>query len=85
MLKFVYLAIVAFVLVLITVNMFRKKNTKPFEYRKKPLLAEIEEKSRPLSQKELEAKAQREADKVFHRLEIARFNQELAEKRMSGG
>ena len=26
MLKFVYLAIVAFVLVLITVNMFRKKN-----------------------------------------------------------
>ena len=27
MLKFVYLAIVAFVLVLITVNMFRKKNS----------------------------------------------------------
>jgi len=66
-------------------NAFRKKNTKPIEYRKRPILKEADEKNRPFSQKELEEKAQREADRVFHRLEIARFNQELAEKRMSGG
>ena len=66
-------------------NAFRKKNTKPLEYRKQPILKEIEEKNRPLSQKEIEEKAQRDADRLFHRLEIARFNAELAEKRMSGG
>ena len=66
-------------------NTFRKKNTKPIEYRKQPILKEVDDKNKPLSQRELEEKAQREADRVFHRLEIARFNQELAEKRMSGG
>lgn len=62
-------------------NAFRKKNEKPIEYRKQPILYE----DRPLTKRELEEKAQREADKVFHRLEIARFNQELAEMRNSGG
>ena len=66
-------------------NAFRKKNSKPIEYRKQPILREIYEKSKPLSQKEIDEKAQREADRVFHRLEIARFNQEVAENRMSGG
>ena len=66
-------------------NAFRKKNTKPIEYRKQPILKEIYEKNRPISQKELEEKAQREADRLYHRLEIARFNQELAEKRLRGG
>ena len=62
-------------------NAFRKKNEKPIEYRKQPLLTE----NRPLSKKELEEKAQREADKVFHKLEIARFNEELARMRNGGG
>ena len=66
-------------------NAFRKKNTKPAEYRKKPIFAELYEKNKPMSQKEIEEKAQRDADRLFHRLEIARFNAELAEKRMSGG
>lgn len=65
-------------------NAFRKKNTKPIEYRKKPILAEVEEANRPLSQKELEEKAQREADRIFHRLEIARFNEELANMTAAG-
>lgn len=56
-------------------NAFRKKNTKPIEYMKKPILKE----EKQLSKRELEEKAQREADKVFHRLEIARFNQLLAD------
>jgi len=66
-------------------NAFRKKNTKPLEYRKQPILKELYEKNKPLTQKEIEEKARRDADRLFHRLEIARFNQELAEKRMSGG
>jgi len=66
-------------------NAFRKKNTKPLEYRKQPILREADEKNRPLSPKEAEEKAKRDADRLFHRLEIARFNAELAEKRMSGG
>lgn len=66
-------------------NAFRKKNTKPIEYRKQPILKEVYEKNRPLSQKELDAKMQREADRVFHRLEIARFNEELARMRNGGG
>ena len=61
-------------------NAFRKKNAEPIKYRDKPILKEVYDKMRPLTQKELEAKAQREADRVFHRLEIARFNAELAEK-----
>ena len=61
-------------------NAFRKKNAEPIKYRDKPLLKEIYEKNRPLSKREMEEKAQREADRVFHRLEIARFNAELAEK-----
>ena len=66
-------------------NAFQKKNTKPLEYRKQPILKELYEKNKPLTQKEIEEKAQQDADRLFHRLEIARFNQELAEKRMSGG
>ena len=66
-------------------NAFRKKNTKPYKYREAPILKEIDEKTRPVSQKELEERAQREADRVFHRLEIARFNEELAQKRLGGG
>lgn len=61
-------------------NAIKKKNAEPIKYRDKPILKEVYDKMRPLSQKELEAKAQREADRVFHRLEIARFNAELAEK-----
>ena len=66
-------------------NAFRKKNTKPIKYRETPILKEIDEKNRPISQKEMEEKAQREADRIFHRLEIARFNEELAQKRLGGG
>ena len=66
-------------------NAFRKKNAKPSEYFKKPILTEIYEENKPISRKEMEEKAQREADKVFHRLEIARFNEELAQMRLGGG
>lgn len=66
-------------------NAFRKKNTKPLEYRKNPILKEMDEKNRPMTQRELDEKMQREADKVFHRLEIARFNEELARMRNGGG
>lgn len=52
-----------------------KKGEKPIKYREKCISDEYEEKHRVLTPEE----QQRKADLYFHQLEIARFNQQLAE------
>ena len=60
-------------------NAFRKKNTKPEPWLKMPILQEIEEKNRPLTEEE----KQKQVDAHFRKLEIMAFNDRL--QKMSEG
>ncbi len=55
-------------------NAFRKKGTKPMPWLKKPILQEIEDQDKPLTEEE----KQRKVDAHFHRLEIMAFNDRLS-------
>lgn len=57
-------------------NAFRGKGQKPVEYRDKPLLAEIEDKNRPLSEEEL----QRQRELFVASLNMMKTNFELSKK-----
>lgn len=57
-------------------NAFRGKGQKPVEYRDKPLLAEIEDRNRPLSEEEL----QRQRELFVASLNMMKTNFELSKK-----
>ena len=63
---------------LILSGMFGKKGAQPMKHRQRPIIEEVYEKTRPMTPEEIKEREKRESDKIFHRLEIARFNQELA-------
>lgn len=61
-------------------NLFRDKGKKAEPYLKKPILQELEERNKPLSQEEM----QKKADAHFHKLEIMAFNERLKKMRETG-
>lgn len=61
-------------------NAFREKGKKPEPYLKQPILQEIEERNRPLSEEE----KQKQVDAHFHKLEIMAFNEKLKKMRETG-
>lgn len=61
-------------------NAFRGKGQKAIEYRKKPILAEIEEKNRPMTEDEI----QRQRDLFVESLKTMKTNFDLAKKKAAG-
>ena len=62
-------------------NCFRGKNHKALEYRKKPILTEIEERNKPLSEAEL----QRQREQFVEQLMLMKTNYELTHKKEAAG
>lgn len=62
-------------------NCFRGKNHKALEYRKKPILHEIEERNKPLSEEELK----RQREMFVESLMLMKTNFELTHKKDAAG
>ena len=61
-------------------NAFRSKGAKAIEYRKKPILAEMEEKDRPMTEDEI----QKQRDLFVESLKTLKTNFDLAKKKAAG-
>lgn len=63
---------------MLATSILSKNGAHNIKHRNRTIMEEVYEKTRPMTPEEIKEREKRESDKIFHRLEIARFNQELA-------